>query len=163
MERTSPSPLAQAIAAIFDLLIAALAEHAAEHPLLAPGIRATIRQIEQTAKKLDRMIAEWEAAKPTQTSIRTRTRRAGFSLPPLRAKPIRMQTRRQGEAASSLRLSVSMWNPATAPRAPPRPESAPPRAPPAPESCPKRPKLPRKSLRPGARRMYPVQPPPTMR
>jgi len=57
-------------------LIAALAEHAAEHPLLAPGIRATIRQIEQTARKLDRMIAEWEATKSTEP-----TRRAGFSLP----------------------------------------------------------------------------------
>lgn len=154
MERTSPSPLAQAIAAIFDLLIAALAEHAAEHPLLAPGIRATIRQIEQTAKKLDRMIAEWEATKPTQAQ--NPTRRAGFSLPPSRAKANHMKMERRREAMASLRLSVPMWNPATAPRAPPHPESAPPRAPPTPETRPKPEKLPRNPLRPGAAGAYPI-------
>jgi hypothetical protein len=120
MERTSPSPLAQAIAAIFDLLIAALAEHAAEHPLLAPGIRATIRQIEQTARKLDRMIAEWEATIPTQTEARTRgAGRAGFSLPASRTTAIRMKTERRSEAAPSLRLSVSTWNRLPSARAPP--------------------------------------------
>ncbi len=154
MERTSPSPLAQAIAAIFDLLIAALAEHAAEHPMLAPGIRATIRQIEQTAKKLDRMIAEWEATKATQAQN-----------PPRRKQAIHMETERRRERMASLRLSVSMWNRLPfAPRAPSGPawrrHAASPRAPPTPDSCLMPEELPRKTLRPGARRAYPSLTPP---
>ena len=119
MERTSLSPLAQALAALFTTLIAALAEHAAEHPMLAPGIRASIRQIEQLAKKLDRMAAEWEA-----TRTITRTHKPGRSLPPSRAKATRPAARRRGPTAPSPRRCAPMRNPSAAPRAPPRPKSA---------------------------------------
>ena len=118
MERTSPSPLAQALAALFTTLIAALAEHAAEHPMLAPGIRASIRQIEQLAKKLDRMAAEWEAAQTT-----TQTPRAVSRPPPSCAKAIRLAARRRGPTAPFPRRCATMRNPSP-PRAPPLPDSA---------------------------------------
>ena len=161
MERTSPSPLAQAFAALFTALIAALAEHAAEHPLLAPGIRASMRELEKLAKKLDRMVAEWEATRSTLTKQPPRS--AGVSLPPSRTQAIRKATTRRREAMPSRRRPAAMWNPASAPRAPPHPDSAPPRAPPTPNPRPESRKTPPDSLRPGARRMYPVQPPPAMR
>jgi hypothetical protein len=145
MERTSPSPLAQAIAAIFDLLIAALAEHAAEHPLLAPGIRASMRQIEQVAKKLDRMVAEWEASKSTQAE--QPTRRAGFSPPPSLTKAIRTARMCRSKATPSRRRFIPMWDPARIPRAPPR-------APPLPDSRPSRQELRGQPGQSGAAPMY---------
>ena len=144
MERTSPAPLAQAIAAIFDLLIAALAGHAAEHPLLAPGIRASMRQIEHLARKLGRMVAEWEASKSTQAQ--QPTRRAGFSPPPSLTKAIRMAWMCRSEAAPSRRGSIPMWNPATVPRTP--------RAPPLPDSRPARQNLRGQPGQSGAATMY---------
>ena len=58
------SPLGQAFAAIIAMLIAAIAEHAAEHPMLAPGLRATIRRLESIAARLEAMVAAWEAGRP---------------------------------------------------------------------------------------------------
>ena len=57
MHPTPTTPLGQAIAAIIALLIAALAEHAAEHPVLAPGCRATMRQLQKLARRLEAMVA----------------------------------------------------------------------------------------------------------
>jgi hypothetical protein len=150
MERTSPSPLAQAFAALFDLLIAALAEHADEHPLLAPGIRASMRRIEQLAKKLDRMVAEWDAAKSTQA--KQPPRKAGISLPPSRSKSRRMAPTRRSEATPSFRRSIPIWNPATIPRAPPR-------APPLPDSRPALQNLRGQTGHSGAAPMYPRRSP----
>jgi hypothetical protein len=120
-----------------------------------------MRQVEHLARKLDRMVAEWEATKSTQP--KHPTRRAGFSLPPCRTKSIQMATRRRSEAAPSRRPAVAMRNPASAPRAPPHPDSAPPRAPPTSNPRPESRRTPPDSLRSGARRMYPVQPSPAMR
>ena len=111
MERTSPSPLAQAFAALFAALIAALVEHAAEHPMLAPGIRASIRKLEKLSKQFQAMAAAWEEHQKTGPT------RARFTPPqPRRAPPVQ-----RGTPVASPRRGAVTWNPATAPRAPPIP------------------------------------------
>jgi hypothetical protein len=140
MHPTPTSPLGQVIAALIDLLIAALTEHAAEHPLLAPGCRASIRRLEKLSGKLQAMVAEWEATQP-----KAAPRSAGRSPPPYRAqKPaqaIHMTTKRRRDVAS-LRLSDFMRNSTGSARAPPR-RSPHPRAPPSPAARPAPEKLPR--------------------
>ena len=70
------SPLAQAFAAFFAMLIAAIADHAAEHPVLAPGLRATIRQLEKIATRFDALVARHAArtlrARPRAPLLRPR-------------------------------------------------------------------------------------------
>ena len=70
------TPLGQALAAIIAILIAALAEHAAEHPVLAPGLRATIRQLEKIAARFDALVARHAArtlrARPRAPLLRPR-------------------------------------------------------------------------------------------
>ena len=126
MHPNPTSPLGQAFAAFFALLIAAIAEHAAEHPLLAPGLRAAIRRLEKLAHRLDAMIAEWEASRTQPHPKRPRH-------PAFRA--------RQGIAAPDLRPPIPIRNPATIPRASRRAtiprasrRATTPRAPPLPDS-----------------------------
>ena len=76
MTLPAQTPLGQALAAIIAILIAALAEHAAEHPVLAPGLRATIRQLEGIARRFDAMVAEWQSA-----TLRPRRRRNRPRIP----------------------------------------------------------------------------------
>ena len=80
MQFQATTPLGQALAAIIAILIAALAEHAAEHPLLAPSLRATIRQLEAIVRRFDALAAEWQA---TRDRPRPR-RRAKLPIPELR-------------------------------------------------------------------------------
>ena len=75
MPRTPATPLDQALAAIIDLLIALIAEHAAEHPMLAPGLRASIRQLEKLSRSLQAMVAEWQATRHQPRRPRAGTRR----------------------------------------------------------------------------------------
>ncbi len=70
------SPLAQAFAAIIAMLIAAIAEHAREHPMLGGPCRASIRQLEKIAKRFEALANEYEASR-TQPR-----RRAHVSAPP---------------------------------------------------------------------------------
>lgn len=105
MHPAPASPLGQVIAAIIDLLIAALTEHAAEHPLLAPGCRASIRRLEKISHKLQAMVAEWEA-----TQTQTPNRKKGVSPPPHRPPPAR-----QGAPAPSPRPAIAAWHPARGP------------------------------------------------
>ena len=58
------TPLGRALAAIITTLIAALAEHAAEHPVLAPGLRATIRQLEKLAREFQALADRYENPQP---------------------------------------------------------------------------------------------------
>ena len=84
MPHPARTPLGQALAAIIAILIAALAEHAAEHPVLAPGLRATIRQLEQIARRFDAMVAEWQATRDRPPRAHPRTRSLSASCCPLR-------------------------------------------------------------------------------
>jgi hypothetical protein len=102
------SPLGQALAAIIELLIAAIAEHAREHPMLAWGCRASIRQLEKLIRRFDAMVQEWQA-----TQSQKPTRRAGFS-PPRPTHAIPLPPKHEGEPA---RRPVALWNPARAPPA----------------------------------------------
>ena len=116
MPITQDSPLAQAFAAFFAMLIAAIADHAAEHPLLARPLRASIRRLEACAAKLQSLIHAWE-----QDRLPARRPRAALPRPTAAGRPC-------------LR---------SAPRRAPRRRGAPVRAPPAdartlPERCPSR-------------------------
>jgi hypothetical protein len=115
MHPAPTTPLGQAFAAIIHLLIAAIAEHAREHPLLAGGCRASIRQLEKLARRFDAMVAEWQASQ-------AEPRRPGVS-PPRRPAPrsrqaTRMVTQRRSEAPSRARC-VAIWNRLPSARAPP--------------------------------------------
>jgi hypothetical protein len=111
--------LAKAFAAFFATLIAAIAQLAAEQPLLAPSLRMSIRQIEKIARQFEAMATEWQA-----TRHRPKPRRPRFT-PPHRAQAkqakqaIHMETERRREANPSLRLPFAMRNPAAIARAPP--------------------------------------------
>ena len=87
MSSEPTSPLAQAFAALIAMLIAAIAEHAAEHPMLAPGCRATIRQLQALAEKLAAMVAAWEAGRPIPSHRRPKARRH-TPKPPLHPKSV---------------------------------------------------------------------------
>ena len=136
MHPAPTSPLGQAFAAFFAILIAAIAEHAAEHPLLAPGLRASIRRLEKLSRQLQAMAADWEASQAESNP----------TVGPASARHA-PATRPDSDTATPYPLAplpIPIRNRATAPRAPPTPNHA------------QRPKeLPRKPLRPGARRMYP--------
>jgi hypothetical protein len=120
--------LGQLFAAIAALLIAALAEHARENPSLAGLIRLTIKRLEAGIARFDALVAAHESRQtPATAGARIRASRPGTPIlrtpglqtPGLRPKPIHMKTERRRGAMTSLRLSVSMWNPSAAPRAPP--------------------------------------------
>jgi hypothetical protein len=64
MTQEPASPLGQAFAALIALIIAALAEHAAEHPVLAPGLRVTIRQLEKLAREFQALADRYENPQP---------------------------------------------------------------------------------------------------
>jgi hypothetical protein len=158
MHQAPASPLGQVIAAIISLLIAALTEHAAEHPLLAPGIRASIRRLEKLSIKLQAMVADWEATQSPE-----RTRRPGDRPPqphqntkhsaPSRKAPGRAAGHawRLGALASKhARAPVAISNGVPSARAPPA------RAPPRLTDAPRPKKLPRNPLRPGAAPAYPI-------
>jgi hypothetical protein len=109
MHPAPTSPLGQAFAAIIHLLIAAIAEHAREHPLLAGGCRASIRQLEKLARRFQALADEWHQH---QTQPR-------LPAPPRRPTPgVRPRTSRHGKARSR-RRAIAMGNRAPAARAPP--------------------------------------------
>ena len=131
MQPQPHSPLAQAFAAFFALLIAAIAEHAAEHPVLAPGMRASIRQLEKLARRLETLIAEWEAARQAEPAGTARPHpRPTIRRPPQAAPPPRASAfmRPRGAIARA------------PPRAPPGLSPAHPRAPPTPDLRPVHPR-----------------------
>ena len=120
MHPAPTTPLGQAIAAIIAMLIAALAEHAAEHPMLAPGCRASIRQLEKLARQLDAMVAEWEATRHTPPPHRRKAKHA---------MPSRQHTRRLSACARRLGVlpphrASALCNRLPAARAPPASWSA---------------------------------------
>jgi hypothetical protein len=106
------SPLAQAFAAIIAMLIAAIAEHAREHPMLGGPCRASIRQLEKIAKRFEALANEWHQS---QTETRPNPPKP---RPPGARLAIHMETKRRRKEAS-LRLCVVMWNPRPPARAPP--------------------------------------------
>ena len=135
MHPAPTTPLGQAFAAIIALLIAALAEHAAEHPVLAPGCRATIRQLEKLARRFDAMAAEWQA-----TQSQTLNRRSGFSR--LRPPGTRRRSRCSRAKSRPRARFAALPRRARPPHAPPCPARAFARAFPRPLSVPRPPKLP---------------------
>ena len=64
--------ITQAFAAFFATLIAAIAQLAAEQPLLAPSLRMSIRQLEKLAAQIHSLVTEWQANRhrphPTRAS-----------------------------------------------------------------------------------------------
>ena len=122
MHPAPTTPLGQALAAIIQLLIAAIAEHAREHPMLAGGCRASIRQLEKLAIRFDAMVQEWQAD--------SRMPRTPPKHPPRPKQATRMATERRSEHPSR-RRSVAMSNRVPSARAPPPTCPAPrPRSPP---------------------------------
>ena len=110
------TPLDQAIAALIAMIIAAIADQAAEHPLLAPRLHATIRQLEETSLRLQTLAREWQATRhiptaprPARPTTHARTPRHGAAssprpglrmrirLPAVRAPPTRQDTREPRE------------------------------------------------------------------
>ena len=111
MEKAPAPPLDQALAAIIDLLIALIADLAAEHPLLAPGLRASIRQLEKLSRSLQAMVAEWQA---TRHQPRLHARRRP-KTPHTRTAPGIRQNRPHQTSARPARKPLR----AAYPRAPP--------------------------------------------
>jgi hypothetical protein len=123
MQHIPATPLGQALAAIIQILIAAIAEHAREHPMLAGGCRASIRQLEKIARRFDAMVADWQASQATPRTPKPPTR-------PQQA--IQLTTKRRSEQPP-LRRGAAMANRAPSARAPP---GLHPRAPPTPATRP---------------------------
>jgi hypothetical protein len=117
MHPAPTTPLGQAFAAIIAMLIVAIAEYAAEHPLLAPGLRATIRQLEAMSKRFDAMVAEWQANTPRSPRRRTgpRTRRGRHTRP---------ASARHPRPAPPSRVRRLLPFSTAGPRAPPYPKTA---------------------------------------
>ena len=110
------SPLAQAFAAIIAMLIAAIAEHAREHPMLAGGCRASIRQLEKLSRRFEAMANEWHQHQSHPRKPGTRP------PPPPKHRPRQeshMATHRRREDPSRRRCAV-MCVRMPAARAPPR-------------------------------------------
>jgi hypothetical protein len=127
MQHIPATPLGQALAAIIQILIAAIAEHAREHPMLAGGCRASIRQLEKLIRRFDALAAEWQASQAASAppdAARRPPSRPGLA-PPTAA--------RRGEACSPRRAAVMRARVPPA-RAPPTPAAhpAPLRPPPEP-------------------------------
>ena len=108
MQPVATTPLGQALAAIIAILITALAEHAAEHPLLARGCRATIRQLEDLVRRFDALAAEWQATRHRPRPTRAGPITRGPSYAPIHSAFV-----------SNPRRAIAARNPAIAPRAPP--------------------------------------------
>jgi hypothetical protein len=107
MQHIPATPLGQALAAIIQILIAAIAEHAREHPMLAGGCRASIRQLEKIARRFDAMVLEWQAD-------------SRMPRPPPRPKPATRTATRRRRKRVFLRRCVVMWTRVPSARAPPR-------------------------------------------
>ena len=111
--------ITQAFAAFFATLITAIAQLAAEQPLLAPSLRMSIRQIEKIAKQFQALATEWQA-----TRHRPKLRGTGVSASRACNHSDSEHTQQRRESTPAPRRRAAMRNPATAPRAPPGPAHA---------------------------------------
>jgi hypothetical protein len=102
------SPLAQAFAAIIAMLIAAIAEHAREHPMLGGPCRASIRQLEKISRRFEALANEWHQSQTETRPNPPKPRPSGAR------QTIHMETKRRRDDSCLCRCIV-MWNP----RAPP--------------------------------------------